>query len=179
MCYFIYFALEHELSRPPVIAARKRGFAIGAVKNPSVAKLAPELKFYSITHGGCSCSMYYNPQRGKDPDEVSSRREAEKEQIVKRYHRKKWSNEKIDRALRDRYGNSQVGKTCDSGLSLEIWDLLIALMGPGTILGIIIHEYESGFDSEVTAVKHVKTTKEKAAPHFFEENVFYVIAGSK
>lgn len=179
MYYLVNFALEHELSRSPVVAARKQGFAISAEKNPSVIKLAPELKFYRITHGGCSCSMYSNPRNNRDPDGMRGEREAEKEQIVKRYHRKKWSNEKIDRALRDRYGDSQVGKVDDSGLSPDIWNLLISLMGPGHTLGIIIHEHERGFDSEVTAVKRVKTTIGKAAPHLFEEDVFYVMTGTK
>jgi hypothetical protein len=173
MCYLINFALEHELSRLPIVAARKKGFAISAVKNPSVIKLAPKLKFYSITHGGCSCSIYCNPKSKEDLDGMSSEREAEIEQSVKRYHRKKWSQEKIDRALRDRYGDSQAGKMVNSGLSPEIWDLLVSIMGPSNTLGIIIHEYEGGFDSEVTAVKHVRTTIEKAAPHLFEKDIFY------
>ncbi len=179
MCYLVNFALGSELSRPLVVAAREQGFAISAVKNPSVIKLAPELKFYRITHGGCSCSIYCNPKSKKNLDEMSSEREAEIEQVIKRYHRKKWSNEKIHRALRDRYGDSQVGKTCNSGLSLEIWDLLISLMGSSNTLGIIIHEHEGGFDSEVTAVKHVKTTIGNAAPQFFEEDTFYVMNGVK
>ncbi|GEM_PF-2818090 len=177
MCCLIHCAIDHKLTPTYLEMAEKTDFSIEECKNISIIKMAPEMRFYNITDGMCSCGLYSRPVGQKDFEAIKRGEEFVKERLIRRYNRKKWSEGKIHRAIDNIYENSQSCKRLFSGLRPDVWNYLVSLVILNGTVGLLIHQFKEGFDSErVAVVKQVKASIDTLKSHTFEEDTFYIIA---
>jgi len=176
MCHLIRCAFENKLTDADRNNARRLGFYLAESMNPSVKAMAPDMHFYDITDGMCSCSLYREPVEREDVEAAEKDEDSVKARLIKRYRRKKWNQNRIDRALKNVYENGLRGKRRFSGIDPALWDFLTSNMSLFSRMGLFIHFYERGFDSErVEMAECVKISLEGASAASIEEDTFYMI----
>jgi hypothetical protein len=176
MCHLIRCSFEHELTDADLNNARRLGFHLAESRNPSIISMAPDMHFYDITDGMCSCSLYREPVHRENFDATLSYEDFVKARLIERFRRKNWNKNKIDRALKNAYENSPAGKKLFYGIDPVLWDFLTSIPDLYCRMGLLIHFYTGGFESErVEMAGRVKTSLEGACAASIEEDTFYLI----
>jgi len=126
------------------MSAKPRGFRIIPTNNPSVvAFLGIEYDAFIIISGGCSCDLYFEHSEEDNKDNESKLRN--------RYKRKKWSNNKIDRAIHNSIDSHKLGKT---GLIQQVIDYISDVVKKTKEIKIFVHWYNGGVEIEKLQILH-------------------------
>lgn len=135
MCYLIHLGVPTRQadSVPPGRVPR-----IDPQRNASVSEaFGAGFAQFSVTDGGCSCSLYSEPRDVGD-------RTAEKR---KKYERMGWSRAKIERALADSAGSGEQARG-HGGLREDIALLVAGFAERYGEVRLLIHAYRGSFIEE-------------------------------
>jgi hypothetical protein len=135
VCYLIHIAV------PASQAERVESPRVPRVEshhNPSVsAVLGSSLATFSVTDGGCACSLYSSPDGGaNDRDPAESKR--------RKYERLGWSKAKVARALRTaEEAHSQ--SRHHTGIRHDVAEIIASLVETTGEVRLFVHHYHGSF----------------------------------
>src|SRR5271169_3095019 len=141
MCELITFAVPQRVVIPDVPGGRDAAFGVAPYKNSGGGHSYPAgSAAYSLTVGGCSCSLYLEPQYV----EARARGEA---QLEARFRSKGWSEAKVARALQD-HRASTVRKARPAGFVTPVLAYFASVLEISPVLHFIVHHHHAGFTDE-------------------------------
>ena len=139
MCYYITVAFPKATANS-ILTSLPKGLNSSAFSNPSVSKRLPkDYESVAIITAMCSCDLYSSPAK---PDE----KEKEKEALRRKYKKKGWSENKIQRALNDHEKNLKVRR---DGFRDDFfsWICDLSEKAPNSLF-ILVHFYGGDLETE-------------------------------
>lgn len=149
MCYFITVAVS-ERAAEDLNASIPRGLAISPHRNPSITRHIPEdFTAFVLTRGMCSCELFCSGVASESPERRADR-------LRKKYTKLKWSDAKIERAIRSSRGSHRPHPVRE-GYDEQVRQLIAALAEIHDDVKIVAHFYDGDVDTEKVNVKHGST----------------------
>ena len=148
MCYFITISIPDsgiEFAKEKI----PRNIHLSPSSNPATQNLIPNnYQHLYVTSGGCSCDLFNEDHNESTKDKIE-------EKLRRKYKKKGWSENKIQRAVSqantDSTNNRSVGLSDD--LKFYISDLLTKIKD----VRLLIHWYSGVADQEKIEIKHGPT----------------------
>jgi len=151
MCYYITVAFPKTTAKT-ILTSLPKGLDSMLVTNPDICKLLPKdyESFAIIMEELCSCGLY-SPIKPDDKDK-------EREALRRKYKKKGWSENKIQRALHDHEKNM---KTRLAGFRDDFLSWLTTLPAKsGASLFLIVHMYSGDIQTEELDIRRDKIKAE-------------------
>lgn len=143
MCWFVTIGVSRHGAAELETLGRQRGLLQARPSvNSDLAAIFPRADVrFEITHGGCSCDLYWTPPE-EDP--------AEREQAARRYRKKGWSEAKIARALdaSAQAKSAPIGRNPEMGPERLFRELIAAQVRRFGSIRLFAHMYQGVQDEE-------------------------------
>lgn len=147
-----------------------RGIVAEPTRNPAVAVMGTSATKFAISDGHCACSLYYDSSSTKSEDPQVLRR---------RYARKGWTANRIERAIAARLAKFQANESARLDRNV-LPEIVAALTDAKANVFLLAHSFRGSFDAafEVSAREQVSAAAFTARGGQFAEDTLVTIAAS-
>ncbi len=168
MCYLITFGVP-EIHAERVRTSMGTGFAISPSRNFGTNRvLASGYAPFTLTTGGCSCSLVRRRRFGPTEEEA--------DKYVERCRQQGWSESKINRALADM---KQSSNSFEPGICDEVLRFMGEVLTFSKSASLFVHFYSEQFASEILPSLPTRTVSWhmlRVFPTNVETDIVYMIS---
>ena len=167
MCWLVFVGVS-GYGGDPMRAFKERGIVAEQTRNPAAAVMGESAAKFAISDGHCACSLYYDSvaKKGEDPN-----------LLRKRYARKGWTANRIERAIAARLTKHQANEKARLDRN-ALPEIVAALTRDKADVFLLAHYFKGSFDAafEVPAREKVSAAAFAARGGQFAADTLVTIA---
>jgi hypothetical protein len=169
MCWLVFVGVSGYRG-DPIRAFTERGIVAEPTRNPAVAVMGESATKFAISDGHCACSLYYDSAATKAEDPQLQR---------KRYTRKGWTANRIERAIAARLAKHQANEKARLDRN-ALPEIVAELTSGKAAVFLLAHYFKGSFDAafDVPAMEKASAAAFTARGGQFAADTLVTIAAS-
>jgi hypothetical protein len=169
MCWLVFIGIGGYRG-DPMLAFKERRLVAEPTRNPTVAVMGASAAKFAVSDGHCACSLYYDSVAAKAEDP---------ELLRKRYTRKGWTTNRIERAITARLAAHQSNEKARLDRSV-LPQIVTALTSAKADVFLLAHYFNGSFDTafDVSTTERVNAADFSARGGRFAADTLVTIPAS-